>query len=354
MNVFNELFTTSKSEFPEQNQLIESWLTFLENFRKQIKYLGSFVIEIVTNIDQYGKQMMKSGKSLILNISKLSTFNSKNLSECIKNCGNFSEMLGGVYSRSSLALNSSISQKISKITNTITDIKKSITEESTQAIKELSQAKVAHMKVKVKYEKAKKEHENELVSAKKIKNDPATCYQPTLIQRIKEKTQGCKREVTNLLKNLNAQAEIIYKKNEDLESLLHNLNSNTLTFEKDALQAFFEIVQSVIIMLRNIIALRKEQNTLKQEQLGGLANITLDMMGGKETENNTNTLEYLSLKLDNRVSSCEDRLKVLKCFRVFLGEMITSEENFSKTLEKTAKSLIIPEFFEIKQKTKAC
>jgi VAD1 Analog of StAR-related lipid transfer domain/GRAM domain len=352
MNVFNELFTTSKIEFPEQQQLIEGWTNFLENFKKQIKYLGNFLIDITNSLDQYGKLMVKSGRSLILNLSKLSTQNSKNLSDCLKNCGNFSEMLGGVYSRSSLTMSSTINQKIIKISNTISEIKKSIIDESSHTMKELSQAKISHLKIKVKYEKAKKEHEFELSSAKKIKSDPANSYQPSVIQRAKEKTKASKKEVSTILKNLNEHVDIIYQKNDELETLLYNLHSNTLTFEKDAILTLNEILQSMMLMLRSIIVLRKEQASLKQEQLNGLANITLDMVGGKENESGTNTLEYLSYKLDSRVISCEDRLKVLKCFKNYISEAISSEEALSKSLDKSIKSLLIPEYFEVKQFTK--
>ena len=353
MSVFTDLFTPSKTDFPEQQQLIENWTASLENFKKQIKYLGGFLLELIVGFDQYGKQILKSGKTLLSNLNKLSTQNSKNLSDCIKSCGSFSEMLGGVYSRSSLALNSSISQKLGKIAETLIEIKKSINDESGHAMKELAQAKVSHLKIKVKYEKAKKEHESILANTKKIQNDPANSYQPMIIQRAKERTKASKKEIGNILKNLNEQVEIIHQKNDILENLLSNLHSNTLNFEKDSIQLLHEILKSVLQMLQNIIALRQEQTLLKQEQLNGLANITLDMVGGKEVENNTNTLEYLSIKLETRVTSCEDRLKVLKCFRSYIGELIQCEENFSKALEKNVKNFVLPEYFECKQLTKS-
>lgn len=353
MNVFNELFSTSKVEFSEQQQLIETWSNSLELFKKQIRYLGTFLLEVVNSFDNYGKQMQKSGKILLSNLSKLSTHNSKNLSECVKNYGNFSEMLGGVYSRSALALNSSISQSIAKISDTVIEIKKSLTEESTHALKELSQSKIAHLKAKVKYEKAKKEYESSMSNTKKIQNDPANSYQPTVVQRAKEKLNANKREVSNFLNSLNEHVEAIHKKNDILESLLHNLNSNNLAFEKDSVQLMHEIILAIMAMLKNIVSLRKEQAAVKQDQLAGLANVTLDMMGGKETENKTNTLEYLSMKLDTRVTSCEDRLKVLKLFKGFIGETIQNEEFFAKTLEKAAKSLALPEYFFLKEVSKS-
>ena len=353
MNVFNELFANTKAEFPEQQQLVDTWSNSLENFKKQIKYLGGFLLEITNIFEQYGRQIQKSGKNLIFILNKSSTQNSKNLSECIKKCGTLSEMLGGVYSRSSLTLNSSISHKISKICDTVTEIKKSISDESTHAIKELSQSKISHLKVKVKYEKAKKELETSMLSAKKIKSDPASSYQPAVVQRAKEKLKSSKQEVTSLLNSLNEHVGTIHEKNDILETLLYNLNSNSLAFEKDSIQLLHEITQSVIEMLKNIIILRKEQASLKQDQLAGLANITLDMVGGRESETNTNTLEYLSIKLDTRLTSCEDRLKVLKSFKSFIAETIQSEETLAKTLEKSVKSLTLPDYFASKQASKS-
>lgn len=348
MNVLNDLFATTKSEFPEQQQMIDTWLNSMENFRKQVRYLSSFLIELTNVFDQYGKQLQKSGRNLGVSLSKISTTNSKNLSECIRNCGAHSEMLGGVYSKTALALSSTITQKHIKINETINEIKKRIAEDTSAVMKDLSQAKISHLKVKVKYEKAKKDYEIAIANTNKIKNDPVNSYQPAVVQRSKEKTKSCKKEVSILLKSLNEHVEIIYQKTDFFETTLFNLHSNTLTFEQDALQSMLESLQSVMQMFINIALFRKEQSLYKQDQIEGLANITLDMVGGRDSENNTNTLEYLSCKLDTRVNSCEDRLKVMRNFRGYLVELLQCEDNLIKSLEKAMKAIIMPEYFEVK------
>lgn len=352
MSVFNDSFTQSKTELSDQ-QLVDSWVSSLETFKKHIKYLNTLLQDITAIFENYGKQLQKSGKSLVTSLSKLITPNNKYLSECLRTSGSYSEVLGAVYQKSSSALSSTISSKILKVTETATELKKRISEDSSAAIKDLGTAKLNHMKVKVKYEKAKKEFEQIQNNLNKLKSDPNNSYQPSIIQRAKEKAKNSKKEVLASFKTLNDLASTINTKASLLETILFNINSHTTNFEQEAVELIQEILQLLIKMFKDIVTLRIEQSTLKQEQLSGLANITLDMVGGKETETNSNTLEYLSYKLDSRVNSCEDRLKIIKVFKTYIGEIVANDENLNKSLEKSLKGFVLPEYFEVKAKIKS-
>lgn len=348
MNVFNELFTQSKSDLSDQQQQVDLWTSSLESFKKHIKYLNTFLQDLTTTFETYGKQLQKSGKSLVNSLSKLITPNNKHLSECLKASGSFSEVLGAVYQKSSSVLSTTISSKILKVTDTATELKKRISEDSSAAIKEVGQAKLNHLKIKVKYEKVKKEYEQVQNNLNKIKDDPNSTYQPAVIQRAKEKAKSVKKDVAGLLKSLNDQMSVIHGKASVLETILFNINSHTINFEQETVQLIQEILQLLSKMFKDIVTLRIGQASLKQEQLSNLANITLDMVGEREGETNLNTLEYLSSKLDSRVNSCEDRLKVIKCFKGYIGDVLLNDENLSKSLEKSLKGFVLPEYFDEK------
>lgn len=348
MKVFNDLFSPSKSDFPEQQQTIDTWTQFLDSFKKNIKSLQTFFQDLTTSFETYGKQLSKQGRNLVTSLSKLTTSNSKHLSECLRACGSYSEVLGAVYSKSASALSITITQKISKVTETASELKKRITEDTSGALKELSQAKMNHLKVKVKYEKAKKDYEQALGEFSKLNEDPANSYQPALTQRAREKMKKFKKEVNLTLKSLNEHVTVIHSKSSLLENVLFNINSHTVGFEQDTAGLIMDILALLIQMFNDIVSLRKEQASVKQEQLAHLANITLDMVNSKESETNNNILEFLSLKLDARVNSCEDRLKVIRCFKGFIAEVVAQEEALAKFLEKMNGNFVMPEYFDTK------
>jgi hypothetical protein len=151
-----------------------------------------------------------------------------------------------------------------------------------------------------------------------------------------------------MLKGLNDHVGAIHSKSSAVENVLFNINSHTIGFEKETAELILDILRLLVQMFADIVALRKEQASIKQEQLSQLANITLDMVGGKESESNNNTLEFLSLKLDARVASCEDRLKVMKTFKSFIADLVGLEESLAKMIEKSMSNFVLPEYFEAK------
>ncbi|CAG9318659.1 unnamed protein product [Blepharisma stoltei] len=356
MNVLNDLlFAGSRPEFPDQQRYLEIWSTFLDNFRKAMRNMGSFLIEIIQSFDQYGKSISKSGKNLIFQLSKLTTKNNMNLAECIKAFGNYSDLIGNIYIKSSTSLNSMIIQRVNKISEDASQFRKKMVDEAQQAMRDLSQARSIYGKIKAKYDKALKERESTISAYKKVKNDPNTNYQLGIIQRYKEKAKSSKKELLEAQGCLGEHINMTDQKHESLEKILALSNSQIVELEKESMQVLRGLIESIICMIKNILVLKKEQSDARIDQSAELANITLDLMvQSKDNElKSTNPIENLTMKLESRLMSCDDRAKALKAFRTYLYEICSSDEIFGKTLEKIGRGLTLSDIIANKKESKS-
>ncbi|CAG9326509.1 unnamed protein product [Blepharisma stoltei] len=353
MNVLNDLFTGGKPEFPEQQQYLELWNTSLDNFRKNIKYIGSFLSDITINFDQYGKSLSRSGKNLISYLLKIETKSNTNIAESMKKFGNFSEMLGDVYSKSSSSLNSMINQRIQKLTEDTSQTRKKMVEETQQAMQDLSKSKANYTKIKAKYDKAVKDSENLHAAFTKAKNDASSNFQVGVEQRFKEKSNASKKECASLQEELKEQIDLINHKHEILETVLKLANYQNIELEKESMITLHDLAHSVICMVRNVLALRKEQSEIKHNEIAELANITLDMIDNNKDNKQRNSIEYLMQKLEQRLNANEDRSKALRGFKTYLSEIMNADESLGKGLEKIGVALMLPDYYTSKKECKA-
>lgn len=311
--------------------------------------------EITQGFDLYGKSISKSGKNLVSQLTKLTTKNCMNLAESMKSFGNYNDQLGAVYSKSSISLNSIIAQRIGKISDDASSCRKKMIEEAQQAMRDLSSAKTVYSKFKAKYDKALKERESSISALKKAKNDSGSNFQVGVSQKYKDKANVSKKELVEVQENLGEHIEMTDKRHKILENILAFSHNQIVSLEKESMHVMRGLVESVLVMIKNIIVLKQEQAELKNDQLAELGNITLDLiMQPKDSEaKNGNPIELLCMKLESRLISCDDRIKVLKAFRTYLTEVCSFDEILGKTFEKQSRGLLLSEIIANKSESKS-
>ena len=356
MNVLGEIKLFSKlkkSEFPVHMEKLETWGWTIEEIVKAWKSLNSFFCDITLIFDSYGNSVCKSGKYLQVYISKYLTQNNKHLGENLKYFGNFAENLGGVYSHSAKALNGSIQKKMEQRIEELKAYKKWMLEEAQNRMKEYTQTKQEYEKAKSKYNRSRKELESSVNALNKLQHEADKNFQTGNIQKYKERIKNCKNNLQATEKSLEELGTSLQNKHEALEDQLASTHDTLISLEKETLQGLIDMHYSVVNMNKNVLALRKEQSNLKNKQVEEFGNITLDMLT-KDSDRGSSLqgIELINYFVEKRISSTDERVRILKIFKNYLSEIVATEENLARSIEKLVNNMNFPDYIKDKPKSR--
>lgn len=343
MNVLNELrqLVVAKSEFPEEQVKIDTWASTLEEAKNNWKGISTFLQEQLLSLDTYGRGLMKPGSTFKKNLTKLSTQHCSNLCNSIKCFGDYEESIGGSYYRQVTSMNTNLNHKINELRNDFSDLKKVIVDDGALIMKDLSTFKSLFNKNKLKYDKAKKEVESSTQALDNAKNEPSKAYEYSLISRYEERMKSARAQYQNVKDTITENVATLNQKEGQLQSFLQKIHEGTVKLEHRTLQTILELFERLCALHKNVQQLRNEQIQIRGGKLNELANITLDMISthkDQSADRYPDPAEHLNQRLEARLSSSEDRKKVLRSFAAFLTEIVQQEEQLIKSLQKLIRS----------------
>lgn len=373
--------STTANLFPE-NDKIDAILARIEEMKKLIKLFRGFLNDYSAGYDNFGKSLTKSSKALLSSAAGLS--NDPNIvRQLTLRFSGFEDTFGKTYGQQYYEFNNVINHIADDTMERIEVSRRKILENATIAIKNLNNARINHTKNRQKYEKACKDAELALSEKKKTPNDALKIYS----LRNARKLDNQARTTLNAFLTAETQfKEAVDAVNGKQAAFNTVVQESFVTFKETLVlltEKLFLMMQKGVETYNKVIKAYEEEAELRTGiDEGDLAQPTSDQeedfieekraaadpAGPKgiyrklikiAQENPSNLQEYhlqifseaATKHIDTTLLIMDERGKLLKFVKGFMGEIAAYYDQLSKLLQKATKTYQLQGFSSSALKT---
>ena len=324
-----------EAKLPEATETLESLGSELEELKRVAKAVFPCLSDLCQAFDAYGKARTRSSKGLLSVLHRADPESSEHLTAPIISLASSFERTGNLISEQFLALSTDITQ--ADFWDEANSLRRSLSDDIQSAAKEVLSARNSHDKAQSKYEKQVKETDSAHQAHEKARADPTNTYQISTTEKYEDKSKAAKNALIQVITALNDARQRVNDRLADLETIVQTSQTRHFAFTQKALQQAYQCFTRFLSAVKMVVAGTETSPESETQRIEKLSEITLDVMQKRDSEVGRSgggfNAEYFSRKLEGRIHSFDERYRVVKALKVFVGDLATQEETLVRGMQ---------------------